>query len=162
MTASKLQKVYVMKKLYILSILFTNMLSATTSLEDAVMAEQFFGVKRQVRNLLRSRDSVDDKQRILRRAYGTALDIIQEKQETLSFWNSWRDIIKVYIGGASLPLLVKSTYAGNAINGMVALVGCYIGIRGLQCKAQIGQLEEAIRIKNFLENAVSQLNEEHS
>lgn len=129
-------------------------LQATSDLEEAVITSDSHAVGHYLAKLVASDMPQQDKKKVFDSAYQTSLDVIQELDDTTEVWNSWSDIIKVSIGIGVLPSLLQGLYKKEVTTIVVSGLFCYLGIRGLQCKADQAKFEEPREIKQQLENAL--------
>ena len=106
-----------------------------------------------------------EEQALLKHAYLNASDVVQEVHDSIEVWHSWLDIAKAWTGWISLDTLVSRMVKrkGPLINELAGnihwMVGCYIGIRGLQCKAQQYRLVAPDKIKHLVEQAIQTIDE---
>ncbi len=154
-----------MKKLLCVILCAGASMQAMSVLEEAILSSDVALVKRQLDQLFAKDLPSKEKQELLKRAYFTASDVVQEVNDTIEVWNSWSDIGKVWIGFFSSIKFVENivdrrTELVDALFcDILWAVGCYIGIRGLQCKAQQYRLHEPRKIKQLVEQAIQTFDE---
>jgi hypothetical protein len=148
-----------MKKRILLFLAIGACAQALSPLEDAVLESNEFSVKRLLKEQAFVSLSFEEKERILYSAYATSLDVIQEHKDSMQVWNSWQDIIEAIIGAWYLPDLVENISKKNWSSATWDALCCYVGIRGLQCKAQQERLTVPLDINAHLEKVLNTLKE---
>ncbi len=129
-------------------------LQATSDLEEAVITSDSDAVGHCLTKLVSQDMPQQDKKKIFDGAYQASLDVIQELDDTTEVWNSWSDWIKVNVGIFAVPFLLSGLYERSVPKTVVSGLCCYLGVRGLQCKAQQGKFEDPREIKEQLEKVL--------
>ena len=83
--------------------------------------------------------------------------MIQEHNDTTEIWNSWSDSIKVELGLLGIPFFLTGLYRRSVKQIFISGLACYLGVCGLQCKAQQDKFKEPRLIKDQLETATQSL-----